>query len=410
MKIVHIQNSMPPAGNACYRLHSAMRDRGILSFVLNVRKSMANRNFVYSPKRTIHSLIHEVISFLHGKYLKRLLRRDAYFFSFKPIIGADLCNQDVVKEADAVYLHWIAGGSITFKEIDRLACSGKPIVFYMHDMWDFTGGCHHSFDCKQYETGCAECPMFKKKSKQAKKQIEAKFNLYSKHSNIVFVSPSEWIAECARKSYALKESRVVVISNIVDETIFKPINKETSREILNLPLKKRIISFGCQAGTDNPYKGWDYLKRALGLINRDDIQILVYGVDYKKEIEEQIPYPVCFLGPIFDETKLALICNASDVYVSPSLAESFGMTFLENILCGTPVVGFDNTAVGEIVKDNQTGYLAANKDARDLAKGIDKILNLGPSFKVSYRYSTRTLIDQHMRLLEGIRIVPGVSE
>ena len=86
--------------------------------------------------------------------------------------------------------------------------------------------------------------MFKKKSKQAKKQIEAKFNLYSKHSNIVFVSPSEWIAECARKSYALKESRVVVISNIVDETIFKPINKETSREILNLPLKKIIISFG----------------------------------------------------------------------------------------------------------------------------------------------------------------------
>ena len=90
MKIVHIQNSMPPAGNACYGLHSPMRDRGILSFVLNVRKSMANRNFVYSPKRTIHSLIHEVISFLHGKYLKRLLRRDAYFFSFKPIIGADL--------------------------------------------------------------------------------------------------------------------------------------------------------------------------------------------------------------------------------------------------------------------------------------------------------------------------------
>lgn len=365
---------------------------------------MANRNYVYSPKRTIHSLIHEVVSFLHAKYTKHLLRRDSYFFSFKPLIGADLCNQEIVKEADVVYLHWIAGGSITFREIDKLARTGKPIVFFMHDMWDFTGGCHHSFDCKQYEAGCKECPMFRKKSRQARKQIEAKYNLYSKHSNIIFVSPSEWLAERARKSYALKESRVVVISNVVDETVFKPINKEISREILNLPLKKRIITFGCQAGTNNPYKGWDYLKRALGLINRDDIQILVYGSDYQKEIEEQIPYPVCFLGPIFDETKLALIYNASDVFVSPSLAESFGLTFLENVLCGTPVVGFDNTAVGEIVKDEETGYLAANKDARDLARGIEKLLDLGPSFKVCFSYSTRTLIDRHLKMLEEVNV------
>ncbi len=402
MKIVHIQFSMPPAGNACFRLHSAMRERGVDSSIYNIRKSIAYRNYISSPKRSLQSYFLEIYSYLHGSFIKHLLRPNSYFFSYKPFWGAKLHSLDLVKDADVIYLHWVAGGCLQFNEIDKIASTGKLIIFFMHDMWDFTGGCHHSFDCLGYESGCANCPMFKDRSNIAHKQIEDKFRLFSKYPNIIFVSPSKWLAECAKKSYALQKSRVYTISNVVDETIFKPINKKLSREILNLPLDKKIITFGCQAGTNNPYKGWKYLKEAMDFIKRDDLHILIYGVDYQKETQEQISYPITFMGPVFDETKLSLICNATDIFVSPSLAESFGLTFLENILCGTPVVGFNNTAVNEIVKTEETGYLAVNKDPEDLARGIQYLLDKIDNFTVQYNYSTDYIVGQHINLVQNI--------
>lgn len=402
MKVVHVQFSMPPAGNACFRLHAAMRERGVDSSIYNINRSIVNRNHIYSPKKSLRTYALEIYSFLHWAYIKRLLRPNSYFFSYKPFFGAKLHNVDLIKGADVIYLHWVAGGCLQFREIDRLASTGKLIVFFMHDMWDFTGGCHHSFDCNGYQSGCFNCPMFNYKNNIARKQIEDKYRLFSKHPNIVFVSPSNWLAESAKKSYALQHSKVFSISNVVDETVFKPINKMLSREILNLPLDKTIITFGCQAGTNNPYKGWKYLKEAMDIIKKDDLHILIYGVDYQKETQEQISYPITFMGPVYDETKLSLICNATDIFVSPSLAESFGLTFLENILCGTPVVGFNNTAVKETVITGETGYLAKNKDAEDLAKGINYLLDKKGVFSVRYNYSTDDIVGQHIDLVNKL--------
>lgn len=401
MKVLHIQYSMPPAGNACYRLHIAMLRSGIDSSVLNIERSIAVRNNVYSKSFGASAIIKKFINKKQIQYIKKKLVPDAYFYSHKPIVGADLINETIVQEADVIYFHWVAGGCITFEEIERIAKTGKLIIFFMHDMWPFTGGCHHSFDCNGYESGCHKCPLFKNKCNIASKQIEAKKRIFSKYSNIIFISPSKWMAECARKSHAIKCNRVFSISNIIDEKIFRPINKNIARDLLDLPQDKKIITFGCQAGTNNPYKGWKYLKDAMSLLHRDDIHVVVYGVDYQKATQDQVSYPITFLGPIFDETKLALVCNATDVFVSPSLAESFGLTFLENILCGTPVVGFDNTAIGEIIKSGVNGYLAKNKDTLDLANGINTLLD-NPKIIKCENYSSCYIVEQHIQLINTI--------
>lgn len=392
---------MPPAGNACFRLHLEMQKRGVDSSVLNIERSIAIRNNVYSIKTDMSTITKKIINKLQARFIGKNKLPNTYFYSHKPLVGASLMKETSVQEADVIYLHWMAGGSVRFEEIEQIAKSGKIIILFMHDMWDFTGGCHHSFDCKGYETGCLYCPMFRKNCKISSKQIEAKRRIFSKHPNIVFVSPSSWMTECAKKSMALQKNKVYTISNVIDETIFRPIDKGVARNLLNLPQDKNIITFGCQAGTKNPFKGWGYLRDAMKLINRDDIHIIIYGVDYQKETQEQIGYPITFLGPIFDETKLALVCNATDVFVSPSLAESFGLTFLENILCDTPVVGFDNTAIGEIVKTGKTGYLAKNKDHKDLAKGILYLLE--NKLEPIKEYSSDIIIEKHLSLISKLQ-------
>lgn len=402
MKIVHIQYRMPPAGNACFRLHSAMRTYGIESTVLTIIPSVRRSN-VYCVKQGLKSFIIKIYNYVSENYKKRILRPNSYFYSGLPLFSPSLHKEKIVQEADVVYFHWIAGGCLRLSEVEKIASTGKPVIFFMHDMWDFTGGCHHCFDCKEYESGCKECHMFKRKNKFSAMQIDIKKKIFSKYPNIVFISPSKWMANCARKSYALQNSKVFDISNVVDETNFKPINKYISKQILNIPTDKKIITFGCQAGTNNRFKGWEYLQKAMSLLNRSDIHILIYGSDFDIKTQEQIKHPITFLGPIFDETKLALICNATDVFVSPSLAESFGLTFLENILCDTPVVGFDNTAIREIVKTGITGYLAKNKDYRDLANGINMLLDSDLHVNGGISYSSKKCIDEHMHIIKHLQ-------
>ena len=189
---------------------------------------------------------------------------------------------------------------------------------------------------------------------------------------------------------------------MIDETIFKPIDKKVVRQILNLPQDRIIITFGCVAGQDNPYKGWKYLEEAINRIDLDNILIVVYGSGYNQETVDNTKYPIRFLGRVYDDTMLSLICNASDLFVTPSLCENFSLVILENILCGTPVVGFDTTGIPELVKTGQTGYLAKFKDSDDLAKGIRSILNKEITFDMGqYRssYSSRNIIESHIKLI-----------
>ena len=397
MKIIHIQNGMGPAGNAAYRLSCAMRKNGIDSVVLTLYPC-SDYEYVYSHTNVRYPLFKRVINTVANRFSLHGKLPNSYYYRVFPELGRNIINNNHIKEADVIYVHWVAG-ALSCLDIKQIISLQKPVIFFMHDMWDFTGGCHHSFDCRQYETGCLNCPMFSENKKTPHKQIESLKSAFAEGNNFVFVSPSQWMASCARNSYAIK-SPVFSIPNVVDETIFRPINKREAKECLGLPLDKKIITFGCQSGTNNKYKGWRYLKEAMLKLSRQDVHIVVYGSDENKDSGLEIKYSITNLGKITEEEKLAQICNATDVFVSPSLAESFGLTFLENILCYTPVVGFDNTAIPEIVKSGVTGYLASNRNSDDLAFGIDKLLssNLVPHIE----YSSSEIVGMHKEVINTL--------
>lgn len=400
MKILHIQTGMTPAGNAAFRLHTAMRKVGIDSSVVTLQPTI-KRNKVYNLQKKTSLLACIALNSLYQKWVLKKKKVGTYFYSPLPLVTSNDELHKYVADADVIYLHWIAGGFLSSSDIERIAKTKKPVVFFMHDMWTMTGGCHHAFDCKEYYSGCNNCRMFESRCHIAHKQSEIKRKLFQKYDNLIFVSPSKWMAECARNSYILKGKYIHVIHNVVDEHIFKPIDKNIAKSILNLPQDKFIITFGCQAGTGNRFKGFDYLRDAINKTDLQNVQLVVYGSDYNQKTVDELKYPVTFLGPINDEYALSLICNATDLFVSPSLAESFGLTFLENILCNTPVIGFDCTAIPEIVQTDITGYLAKYKDADNLAKGIITIYN--QHFKPQWRknYNSQYIVGLHLNFVNN---------
>jgi hypothetical protein len=54
-----------------------------------------------------------------------------------------------VRELDPplVNLHWVLDGLVSVEMVPRL---GRPLVWTMHDMWPFTGGCDYSLGCKRF--------------------------------------------------------------------------------------------------------------------------------------------------------------------------------------------------------------------------------------------------------------------
>ena len=178
---------------------------------------------------------------------------------------------------------------------------GKPILFFMHDMWTITGGCHHSFSCEKYKSQCYNCQIFPrdKKNDLSAKEFKRKSRLYSKYNNLYFISPSKWLFDCAKQSALTKNKPVFHIPNVLDNTFFKPFDKKTAKRILNINPDEIVISFGAVSFV-SPYKGWDYMLEALKILSQDqkfeNSTVLIFGSGYKKEIAEEIPFKTKFTG------------------------------------------------------------------------------------------------------------------
>ncbi|MCB0502451.1 MAG: glycosyl transferase group 1, partial [Bacteroidetes bacterium] len=72
-------------------------------------------------------------------------------FYFSPAnFGMDISKHPLIKAADIIHLHWINLAFLSINSIKQLAVLNKPVVWTLHDMWAFTGGCHYSGDCTNY--------------------------------------------------------------------------------------------------------------------------------------------------------------------------------------------------------------------------------------------------------------------
>ena len=144
-------------------------------------------------------------------------------------------------EPDIINLHWISAG---YLQLETIAKFNQPIVWTLHDMWAFTGGCHYNQECDKYTVSCGACPQLgSKRDWDLSRWIWQRKAKAWKNLNLAVVTPSVWLAKCARKSSLFRDRRIEVIPYGLALNIYRPINKKVARELLKLPQDKQLVLF-----------------------------------------------------------------------------------------------------------------------------------------------------------------------
>ncbi|MBC8293711.1 MAG: glycosyltransferase family 4 protein [Proteobacteria bacterium] len=135
----------------------------------------------------------------------------------------------------------------------------------------------------------------------------------------------------------------------------------------------RVIGY---LGTVQPRKNLDLLVDAFSSLSAgSDLQLLVAGrlrPGYRPAFLDRDLPGVRYLGPLDDE-EIPLFLGSLRCMVSPSSYEGFGLTFLEAMAAGCPVVGFANSSIPEVV--GEAGLLVENEDSASLAAAIGRLLD-----------------------------------
>ncbi len=276
---------------------------------------------------------------------------------------------------DLVHLHWLNNG---FVRPESLAGMGRPLVWTLHDMWPFTGGCHYDGECGRYREGCGRCPQLSsaKDRDLSVRILERKRKAYQ-GLPLTIVTPSRWLAECARASALFRNLRVEVIPNGLDLERYRPMDKAVARDILGIPRDKDIILFGAMS-VDDKRKGFQHLQPALRKLSAHpaarNTELVVFGSG-RPASPPDLGLPIRYLGRLHDDISLSLLYAAADVFVSPSVQDNLPNTVMEAMACGTPCVSFRIGGMEDMIDHGRNGWLAAPFDAGELADGMLKVIS-----------------------------------
>ncbi|MCU0414204.1 MAG: glycosyltransferase [Ignavibacteriaceae bacterium] len=263
MKVVHLSNSDLSGGAAiaCKRIVEAQVKNGIDSALL-VQRKLSSDPKVYSTTTNLFSTLRYNVRFILDEGYIRLLTNQSRGRFSNPLIGANLADHPIVKSSDIINLHWINGGFLSLDTLKKLGKLGKPIVWTLHDMWAFTGGCHYSLDCRKFESSCGNCPSLKFSGEKDASNKIFSHKIFFSELNLTIVTCSKWLKQETEKSLILGQKRVENIPNPIDTEIYQKYDTSTTRRKLGLADEKFYILFGAM-NTKDERKGFKFLIESL---------------------------------------------------------------------------------------------------------------------------------------------------
>ena len=227
------------AGKAAYRLHNSLVNNGINSKMIVALKK-TNDISVIGPTSKIQKVKALVYPYIDRFFLKKYNNKSLFSTNWVPLSG--IVNEINRINPDIVHLHWINNGLVSISDLKKI---NAPIVWSLHDMWAFTGGCHYSDKCVRFKDSCGKCPILDSNELNdlSFKIFKEKQKLFSLKKDITIVSLSKWLFELSKNSQLLKFNNHINLPNPIDTNIFKPHEKKYSRSVWNLSENKKYILF-----------------------------------------------------------------------------------------------------------------------------------------------------------------------
>ena len=382
------------AGKASLRLNNGLNLIGEDSTLFVKRKTTDNQQVIQLQSPEINNAVFEKAVWKY--FYTNVYEGNTICSAMYPSVGFDYLEK--IHQFDIINLHWIPSflSLEAIAEINRL---GKPIVWTLHDQNPMTGACHYTHGCDKYQTDCSDCPQLKVNSNNITRTIlETKIKYLPK--TLTVVTPSLWLAKCAKESAVFKKHRIEVIPNSVETDIFWPSKKSDAKISLGLPADAKVILFGAQ-DLKEKRKGMAELVKITKLlwengninelVEANKVWALVFG--YHSPLLDELGIPYQALGYVNEDQKLSLAYSASDVLALPSLEDNLPNLMLESMACGTPVVAFKTGGMASTIIDGQNGYLVPLKDLKQFTKRIIDVIT-GTSMEAS----SRSFAEQNYRL------------
>lgn len=380
MRILHISRADNGGGasRAANRLHEGLRraDEDSRMYVLDkytgdplVTQFHASRGRIEWVARNARRLR---LNLAQRRYVKTATAERTFFSEDRTPFYVDACRQ--MPEAELVNLHWVAG-FLDLGAFFECLPGEMPLVWTLHDMASFTGGCCYDMDCGKFTQQCGACPQLgSKEERDLTRQVWRRKEKYygaREAGRFHIVTPSRWLEEEVRSSPLLGRFPRSVIPYGLDTEVFQPRNRGVARDVLGIPQGARVVLFVSHE-IHTQRKGFALLMEALaGMQSPGKVFLLSLGAGPAPEIQ---PLPYVHVPLLGDDRLLSWIYNAADVFVLPSLADNLPNTMLEAMACGTPVVAFETGGIPDAVRPGVTGLLAKTGDSAELRAAMLELL------------------------------------
>ena len=306
-------------------------------------------------------------------------------------------------EDSILHLHWI-NGVITFEELILALESGRRVIWTLHDMSPFTGGCHHAHSCQKFETDCSNCPQVRGLFKKSI-EIEKKKELFPRvYPNLTLVTPTLWMEKRVKASSRFRDFDVVTIPNPISEEFMLDINKKATRN--KLGIQSDSVAFLAVANNLNdPAKniqGTVEAFKTLQVSSRNNHTLLLVGANGEKFSNQELN--IRWLGKM-GPSSLAEVGAASDWVLSKSMAESAGMTIAECGALGVPAIVLDSGGISEMLLPSVSGLVARSDEefVRQILLAGSKMVDqetLGKHARIfaRNRFSPRNIAETYIKL------------
>lgn len=313
----------------------------------------------------------------------------------KPSIPNKLLVEKIDKDYDAVVtLFWqgMINSSSLVALHNHLKC---PIIVDSPDMAPMTGGCQYFNQCRRFEHECGLCPGLN--SNDEKDQSHTNYLL--KKENYASIPMAfrcnSWMMGFALKSRLFSNNIMSKISFILNENDFIPAidQKKPRKELkLNANGKKVILLRSAQ----DYRKGSDYAVMALRQFVQahpnscDSLLILTIGEEYVKDKLADTGIKCIHLGLVGREV-LIKCYKSADYFINCSVDDAGPSMINQSILCGTPVICFDNGTACDVILDGESGFKCETGDSDNLLKKLETALSLPASDYDTLRKNTREI-------------------
>jgi glycosyltransferase involved in cell wall biosynthesis len=346
VKIIQLATSLKGgAGSAALRLNNALNIAGEDSMIISRDSALApnNSNVIASSINPLKKLESSGVTFLQSK----ILQRNNDLVTPGSISTYNNKFDKELETADIIHIHAYYN-LLSSSSLRKILMLGKPTFFTLHDQRFFTGGCHYSRDCNNFQVDCSKCPQVKKPfTSLVKKSFLTQRSVFEFSKNVELVSPSHWLANSAKMGAISKNLPVHVVKNPIPKIFFD--TKASSERNFGNPLRVAFIA----TNLHNPYKNLKLFTNALNdlsKVSQRKINVVLVGSgtipNFHTKIDVENAQPN-------NDSEMAYLLSTIDLVIVPSSQDNSPSVIGEALAVGVPVIGSDVGGIPEILSNFQ---------------------------------------------------------